>query len=175
MGKITRAKPVKLIVSFIFKEEKFFKKSKIILTRYFGELDFESYSLPFEFTDYYNEEMGSDLKKVFVSFKKLILPEQLPRIKRLTNKIEDKLSRKKKRQVNIDPGYLDQAKLVLASTKNYVHRVYLNDGIYAELTLFFQDKSFQPWQWTYPDYRTPEYIGIFNHIRELFADQVKSV
>jgi len=77
--------------------------------------------------------------------------------------------------VNIDPGYLDQAKLVLASTKNYVHRVYLNDGIYAELTLFFQDKSFQPWQWTYPDYRTPEYIGIFNHIRELFADQVKSV
>lgn len=174
MGKISRAKFVKLIVGFIFKDEKIFKKAKARLIWRFGELDFESNSLPFEFTDYYQEEMGSDLKKVFISFKKLILPEELPRIKIFTNRIEDKFSRNKKRRVNIDPGYLELPKLVLASTKDYVHRIYLNNGIYAELTLFFKDKSFEPWQWTYPDYRTKEYIGIFNHIRELFIGQIQN-
>jgi len=77
------------------------------------------------------------------------------------------------RSINIDPGYLDLARLVLASTKDYKHRIYLNKGIYAEVTLFYQDRTFQPWQWTYPDYKTPEYIAIFNKIRDILILQIK--
>lgn len=173
MGKIIRSKPVKLVTGFIFKDELAFAQAKCRLLRRFGDVDFQSPVLSFNLTSYYKDEMGDGLKRVFISFKRLILPEDLPRIKVLTNKIESKLSQAGKRRVNIDPGYLDLPKLILASTKDYAHRIYLNKGIYAELTLTFQGKSFAPWQWTYPDYRSNEYIAIFNQIRELFSEQIK--
>jgi len=173
MGKIAPTKPVKLIVGFIFKDKQAFNKARLILTRRFGRIDFESNPVLFSLTDYYQEEFGDGLSRVFISFNKLIKPRQLPGIKILTNKIEKKLSQAGKRLVNIDPGYLDLPKLVLASTKDYVHRIYLDKGIYAETTLCYQGKSFQGWQWTYPDFRTNEYINIFNHIRALYAEQIK--
>jgi len=173
MGKIAPVKPVKLIIGFIFKEKIFFEQAKRLLTGYFGKTDFESGIIPFTSTSYYEEELGSGLWRVFVSFAKLIKPQQIAKIKILTNRIEEKLSNGKKRSVNIDPGYLNSAKLVLASTKDYVHRIYLDKGIYAEITLFYQDKSFQDWKWTYPDFRSKEHIGIFNRIRELYAEQTK--
>lgn len=167
------SKGVKLIIGFIFKEEIVFNKAKAILERKFGKIDFQSQILSFSHTDYYAEEFGQDLKRKFISFQKLITPQQLAGIKILTNKIENYLSREGKRRINIDPGYLDLSKLILATTKDYRHRIYLNKGIYAEVTLFYQGKSFQSWEWTYPDYRTPEYIAIFNQIRELYAQQTK--
>jgi len=173
MGKIAPAKPVKLIIGFIFQEKKSLAKARAALIRHFGSIDFESRAMPFTLTDYYREEFGSGLKRVFISFKKLIFPQQISGIKTLTNKMEKKLSDGNKRLVNIDPGYLDSAKLILASTKDYVHRVYLGKGIYAEITLFFQNKTFCPWQWTYPDYRSSEYIAIFNRIRAIYAGQTK--
>ena len=173
MGKITPAKPVKLIVGFIFRDKQAFNKARLILIRRFGKIDFESDPIPFSMTDYYQEEFGDGLSRVFLSFNKLILPQQLPGIKILTNKIEDKLSCRGRRLVNIDPGYLDLPKLVLASTKDYVHRIYLDKGIYAETTLCYQGKSYQAWQWTYPDFRMSGYIGIFNHIRDLYAEQIR--
>ncbi|MDD2679677.1 MAG: DUF4416 family protein [Candidatus Omnitrophica bacterium] len=173
MGKITPARPVKLITGFIFKDKKAFVKARGILIKHFGNIDFESRMMPFTLTDYYREEFGSGLKRVFISFRKLIQPQQIAAVKILTNKIEKRLTCANKRTVNLDPGYLDTAKLVLASTKDYVHRIYLGKGIYAEITLFYQAKTFSPWQWTYPDYRTGDYIGIFNHIREIYTGQVK--
>ncbi|MFA5062454.1 MAG: DUF4416 family protein [Candidatus Omnitrophota bacterium] len=173
MGKIAPNKPVKLIVGFIFKEKIFFERAKHTLTRHFGRIDFESGIIPFTATSYYEEELGLGLSRVFISFAKLIKPQQIAKIKVLTNRIEEKLSNGKKRSVNIDPGYLNLAKLVLASTKDYVHRIYLDKGIYAETTLFYQGKSFQDWKWTYPDFRNKEQIGIFNRIRELYAEQTK--
>ncbi|MCX5706361.1 MAG: DUF4416 family protein [Candidatus Omnitrophica bacterium] len=169
MGKIAKARPVKLITGFIFKDNAAFKKAKILLKQRFGKIDFESQTLPFNLTDYYKKEFGDGLKRVFISFRRQIPPQELSKIKVFTNQIEKKISCGKNRLVNIDPGYLDLAKLILASTKDYVHRIYLDKGIYAEITLFYQDKSFKPWTWTYPDYRTPEYIAIFNHIREIYA------
>lgn len=173
MGKIIPNKPVKLIVGFIFKEKIFFEKAKLSLTKYFGKIDFESGLIPFNSTNYYREELGDGLSRAFISFAKLIKPQQIAKIKVLTNKIEKKLSREKRRLINIDPGYLNLAKLVLASTKDYVHRIYLDKGIYGETTLFYQDKSFQDWKWTYPDFRSKEHIGIFNQIRELYAEQIQ--
>lgn len=173
MGGIKRHSPVKLIISFIFKENSIFNRTKLILQRRFGEIDFESQPFAFTHTDYYEKEFGKDLKRKFVSFKKLIPPQGLPKIKIVTNYIENKMSKEGLRLINIDPGYIDLSKLVLASTKDYKHRIYLNQGIYAEVTLFYQNKSFNPWQWSYPDYKTGEYIAIFNQIREAYAQQIK--
>ena len=174
MGRIKRQPPVKLIIGFIFKEEDTLRKAKGLLSRKFGKIDYESAILDFSHTDYYAREFGAPLKRQFISFTELILPENLPRIKITTNRIEQKLSRQGLRVINIDPGYLNLAKLILASTKDYRHRVYLNQGIYAEVTLFYQDKSFTPWEWTYPDYKTSDYIAVFNRIREIYAKQINN-
>lgn len=172
-GSIIRKGGVKLIIGFIFKEEGILNKTRFLLERQFGKIDFESQTLPFTHTDYYEKEFGRNLKRKFISFKKLILPQNLPKIKIITNIIEKKLSTQGSRTINIDPGYLDLAKLVLASTKDYKHRIYLNQLIYAEVTLFYENKSFRPWEWTYPDYKTPEYIAIFNQIRNIYTQQIK--
>ena len=191
MGKARKHNPAKLIIGFIFREEPAFDKAKSVLKKRFGTIDFERRALPFTHTDYYEKEFGGGLKRKFISFRKLICPCNLTKIKLITNKLEHKLSmvrlrspltlsevegsRGKFRLINIDPGYLDLAKLILASTKDYKHRVYLNQGIYAEVTLFYENKSFRPWQWTYPDYRTDEYIEIFNRIRDIYAQQLTRI
>jgi len=160
---------VKLIMGFIYKDEAIFIKSRDRLKKIFGRVDFQSEPLDFNYTTYYEKEMGSDLKRRFISFSKLIPIEDLYRIKIYTNRLEAKLSNHMQRQVNIDPGYMDLAKLVLASTKDYAHRIYLGKGIFAEITLSYRNTSFVPNDWTYPDYRSQEYIGIFNEIRKLYA------
>lgn len=175
MGTIRKPHPVKLFAAFIFKEEAVLAKAKALLSKRFGAIEFESETKAFSHTRYYEEEFGAGLKRQFISFRKLIRPEQLADIKLTTNRIEARLSGDKKRTVNIDPGYIDLAKCVLASTKDYKHRIYAGKGIYTEVTLFFQGKTFQPWEWTYPDYRSPEYISILNSIRELYAKQIKDV
>ncbi|MCM8780719.1 MAG: DUF4416 family protein [Candidatus Omnitrophica bacterium] len=172
MGSIHKVLPVKLIVGFIFRIDDVFEKVKAILEKCFGKIDFESQTLAFTHTDYYEAEFGKDLKRKFISFKKLIPPQNLARIKIITNSIEKRFTQNKNRQVNLDPGYIDSAKLILASTKDYKHRIYLTQGIYAEVTLFFQNNTFQAWEWTYPDYKTPEYIEIFNQIRRIYREQI---
>ena len=173
MGKISQVAPVKLVVGFIYKEESFLRKAELTLQKYFGEIDFKSQELEFNLTDYYKEELGTNLKRGFISFKKLILPQALPKIKILTNRIEEKLSINKTRTINIDPGYLNLAKFVLATTKDFAHRIYIDKGIYAEITLAYHGKSFESWEWTYPDFRTEAYIKILNKIREIFSEQIK--
>lgn len=169
MGGIRKPPKVKLISGFIFKEEEIFHKTLAILEKHFGKIDYLSPEIPFVFTNYYKKEMGEGLKRRFISFKKFIPAENLPSIKVLTNKVEDKFAIAGSRQINIDPGFIDLAKLVLATTKDFQHRIYLNKGIYAEITLSFQGKSFKAWPWTYPDYQTKEYIDIFNQLRNTYA------
>ncbi len=160
-----------MVVGFIYRDKAVFKKTKALLEKRFGKIDFESKNLPFNYTTYYEDEFGKNLKRVFISFKDLIPPQELAKIKITTNIIEKRLSKEDSRLINIDPGYLDLAKLVLASTKDYKHRIYLNRGIYAEITLFYAGESFRPWDWTYPDYKTPEYIAIFNRVRNIYTRQ----
>lgn len=171
MGRITRAKPVKLIAGFIFKDEKYLKKTESILARRFGKIDFKSQIIPFDFTDYYAKELGCNLNRAFISFQNLISPKSLSSVKVITNRMEGKFSSGGNRLINIDPGYLDSARLVLASTKDYAHRVYLDKGIFAEITLIFRGHSFKALEWTYPDYKSEEYIDIFHKIREIFLSQ----
>jgi hypothetical protein len=157
--------PVKLIIGLIGRET-MLDKAAGILSRKFGSIDYVSPRLDFRYTDYYTAEMGSGLQRQFLSFKKPIAPGDLVRIKRWCNTVEQRcFSSGGNRGVNIDPGYLTLSKLVLATTKDHQHRLYLGKGIFAEVTLRFRNKTFMKWDWTYPDYCSPEYIGIFNHIR----------
>jgi hypothetical protein len=174
MGTIKKHFPVKLVIGLIFKDNKIYVKAKSLLERKFGPIDFESQTLDFSHTDYYEKEFGKGLKRAFVSFKKLISPDQLPAVKTITNHFEARLSRNTLRRINIDPGYLELSKFVLATTKDYKHRIYLRTGIYAEITLFYRRGSFCPWEWTYPDYRTDAYIKIFNKIRQIYVEQIKN-
>jgi hypothetical protein len=172
MGKLVSPIPVKLIIGLIFKNEEFLNITERILRSHFKATDYESQIIPFSHTDYYQKEFGLGLKRKFLSFNKLIPSERLAAIKVFTNKLEIKLSKNDYRNINIDPGYLTMAKLILASTKDFSHRIYLDKGIFAEVSLVYQKKSFQPQEWTYPDYRFTEYIQIFNEIRKLYAQQI---
>lgn len=169
MGKIRKYNPVKLVIGFIYQDEAIFISAKDKLKRIFGALDFESTPIEFTYTDYYKSEMGSNLKRRFISFRKLIALGELYRIKLCTNRLEEKFMAGGSRTINIDPGYLDLAKLVLATTKDYAHRIFLRKGIFAEVALSFRENSFSPNDWTYPDYRSKEYIDIFNQIRKQYV------
>lgn len=169
MGKAPPPEKVKLIVGLISNNTALFDKIKSILEkRLKNPADFESPVLAFVHTDYYNEEMGTGLKRKFLSFKRIVPIENIAKIKLLADKIEKKNSTNEKRNINIDPGYVDLSKLVLFSTKDYSHRIHVGKGIFAEVTLFYKDKKFRAWPWTYPDYKTDAYISVFNTIREIY-------
>jgi len=169
LGKTRKYNPVKLTIGFIYKDETVFAKAESKLRKRFGGIDFQSPAIDFNYTDYYEPEMGKGLRRRFISFRRLIRMEDLYRIKLYTNRLEARFLSGKNRLINIDPGYLDLAKLVLASTKDYSHRIYLRKGIFAEITLSYRNNSFSPNDWTYPDYRASEYVAIFNQIRKLYA------
>lgn len=171
MGKIKNPRRVKLIVGMLAKNKKLFDKVEEFFVSDFGNIDYRSPVILFDHTDYYKKEMGHPLKRRFVSFEKLIRPEQLAQIKVKTNSIEEKFSIRGKRRFNIDPGYVSESKLILATTKDYSHRIYLSKGIYAEVTLAWKKGSFQPFEWTYPDYKTGRYINILNGIRNTYMKQ----
>ena len=168
MGSISPSNPVKVIAGFIFSDPGVFEKASYQLTKRLGSIDLESGLLIFNHTFYYNNEMGTGLKRKFLSFKKLKSPEDIYKLKLLTSKIEKAFTVSGKRKINIDPGYITPGKLILLTSKNYAHRVYLKRGIYADATLVFKDKSYRGHETTYPDYRTKEYRGFFNRARGIY-------
>jgi hypothetical protein len=174
MGKAKESKPGKLFMSLIASEDEFLHQGIKDLCLAFGEVDFTSERLPFNFTDYYTKEMGRDLFRRFIIFKNLISIPLLPDIKQSTNRLEEKYATPVgNRRLNIDPGYICLEHVILATTKGYAHRPYLRDGIYADLTLIYRNKSFQPLEWTYHDYRQEEVIGLFNQFRKRYAEDLK--
>lgn len=167
-------RPVKIIAGLIVSEPGLLAPVQQALEKHWGPSDLGSDILPFSFTDYYQPEMGTDLNRKFLSFSRTVSPENLHTHKLLSNRIEEEFSLAGKRRVNIDPGYMELSKLVLFTTKNYYHRIYLAEGIYAEVTLHFRDGSFQTLPWTYPDYRSREYHEFFMRIREIYKKQLET-
>ncbi len=175
MSVISPPKPVKLICGLISNDKELIYKSAKILSKKFGPIDLKSQVMSFDHTAYYQKEMGRDLKRQFLSFSRLIGPQHLPKVKLFTNRLERRISvgPQRKRRINLDPGYISGSKLVLATGKNYCHRIYLGKGIYAEVTLYFAGGTFRPYEWTYPDYKTAGYIEFFNQARRLYLAAVK--
>ncbi|MFA7574132.1 MAG: DUF4416 family protein [Arcobacteraceae bacterium] len=183
MGQIYYPNPVKLIFSIIGNEDYMFLEAKVYLTKIFGKIDMESEFQNFDFTDYYKKEMGDCLKQQLISFEKLIIPTKLSIIKHISNKMEltiatnnnEGILKKRKRRINLDPGYLTLSKFILASTKDGSARIYLNHGIYAEITLSFIHKTFQPLDWTYLNYQTFLFINFLNDVRKKYKDQINII
>ncbi len=156
MGKIKEAEPVKLICGLIYDTVERFESVVNDLEAKFGPVECESEQAEFSHTGYYSEEMGEELFRSFVSFENIINPVRLKDIKHFTNELEIKnLGSDEGRTVNVDPGVVTLSSLILASTKDFSHRIYLGDGIYGEVTLLYENKLFMPLKWTYPDYKTP--------------------
>jgi len=175
MGEIKIHQPVKLISGLLYPSETLIKEVESILINELGSIDLQSEAFPFNLTDYYVDELGEGILRKYISFEKLIDIVRLPDIKIWTNEIEKNFSDKDsgKRKINIDPGYLTLSKMILATTKNYSHRIYLRDGIYAEVTLHYHNKSFTPWDWTYPDYKLEKTINFFNKVRDIYKEQLQ--
>ena len=139
-----------------------------------GSIDMVSPWLDFNYTSYYEPEMGSPLFRRVFAFKSLIEQSSLPEIKIITNKIETKYSKNDKRLINIDPGYMLQARFVLATGKNYAHRIYIGLGIYADLTLIYQKGSFRKLPWTYPDYTEKNMLTYLEMVRNKYVADLKN-
>lgn len=166
---------VKLISSLFSSERDLIDKVILEMEELFGSIDTISPWLFFDRTRYYEKEMGWPLHRRFITFKGLICPEELPSKKLTTNKIEKSYSNDEKRRINIDPGYISLERLILATGKNYTHRIYLSKGIYADLTLVFHKGSFSPLEWTYRDYSDPGVIKFFNDQREKYKNQIRGI
>jgi|YNPMSStandDraft_2_1061718.scaffolds.fasta_scaffold02103_2 hypothetical protein len=166
---------VKLLIGILLNDLNLEDKVLNILIKKFGKIDYKTTPYKFTHTDYYNKEMGENIYRFYISFEQLIYGHQLGKIKIITNKIENKFKKNGKRSVNIDPGFISLANLVLATTKNYSHRIPLNNKIYAEVTLIYENKKFNTLPWTYPDYALDENIKEFEKMRDLLKIKLKEL
>ena len=165
--------PVKLIASIFTPKDDLIREVINELSLRYGPVDWESPPMFFDRTRYYEREMGWPLHRRFVSFEYLISPDDIVNVKLETNELESRYLQEGSRLVNIDPGYIGLERLVLATGKNYVHRVYLRKGIYADLTLIYKKGSFRSLDWTYKDYANPKMIEMFNNVRKRYTEQLK--
>jgi Domain of unknown function (DUF4416) len=174
MGEAREPQPVKFFVGILTAMPSALTGLRGSLEERFGPIDGESELLEFAYTDYYESEMGSGLKRKFWGFGRLGSPDALVDSKLFTNQVEQTLATDGKRTVNIDPGYLTAARVVLASTKDSAHRLYMGRGIYGEVTLMYQKKDFHALPWTYPDYRSQSYLRYFRELRKVYMVQLAS-
>lgn len=171
MGRIRLPEPVKLVVAMLAREPTAFDEAADRLAALYGEIDYAGPPIPFDVSAYYDAEMGSGLARRFIAFRRLIDPGDLADAKLAAQALETEMSVEGRRRVNLDPGYLCAGKLVLATTKNQQHRIYLGKGVFAEVALRYRDGAWQPWEWTYRDYRSPEYARVLDEIRAIYMVQ----
>ncbi len=177
MAKIRPPLPVKLFAGVLTSIPEIFPRAEQRLAALFGPVDSRGGPFLFDMTHYYDEAMGTPLYRCFLSFEKLIDPPAVAEAKVKTNDVEFAFAdeyRSVQRPINLDPGYLEQSKIVLASTKNYYHRILISGGIYAEVTLHFEEGKWQSFPWTFPDYRTDQYLPFFSSLREKYRGQLSA-
>jgi hypothetical protein len=165
MSRPSEPPPAKLIMGLLYRESDFQRRALDIMEERYGPLDMLTEPIPFSYTAYYDREMGAGLLRQMASFENLVEMGGLPDIKLTTNEIEIELAVSGRRTVNLDPGILTEERLVLASGKNFTHRIYLKDGIYADLTLIYRKGAFHPLPWTYADYREPHLLHLFKALK----------
>ena len=178
MWELKEPKPAKLIIGILAANRQCLHTAVEALTSKFGRTDFVSNVWQFTQTDYYKDQTGEHILRQFVSTEQLIAPALLAKIKHRTNKLEQKLAAKLAlplpRPVNLDPGIIEPSKLILASTKNYSHRIYIGKKMYAEATLIFDRGHWRPFDYTYPDYKQQCYFDFFDKVRTRLLEQIKS-
>jgi len=176
MAEIKPFAPVKLICGIIASKKDVFAQTQSYLEDEFGPVDHASARFAFTYTDYYEKQMGPALERQFLSFHNLIKPGQLSRIKIWANGLEDTIQAEfgsQHRMVNIDPGYITAAALIMATAKDFAHRIPLQDGIYAHLELLFLKKEIKTLSWTYPDYENELYHDFLLDVRKSYLLQLR--
>lgn len=172
------SKPIKqssavIVVAFMYEDTEVYKKALLKLKKKLGAVEIEGDEFLFSHSDYYKNEMGGNLKKRFVVFSKLQSRGYLLNIKKYTNKLENIFVKENRRLVNIDPGMLTLENFILATNKNFTHRIYIGDNIFADLTLIYQKKKgYTKLKWTYIDYSSEETLNFLNHVRDVFYDKL---
>ena len=178
MWKLKDPKPVKLIIGILAADRQCLHAAIEAIETKFRKVDLVSDVWPFDKTNYYKDETGKHILRQFFSIERLIHPGKLAKIKHRTNKLEQKLAAKSAlplpRPVNLDPGIIEPSKLILATTKNYSHRIYIGKKMYAEVTLIFDKGSWRPFDHTYPDYRQQCNFDFFDKVRKRLLEQLKS-
>lgn len=173
MSELREPFPGKLVMSIFAKTVELLEEACTLCTALWGEIEQASSVLPFNQTDYYRPEFGTDLVRRFYCFKKLVPQNCLINVKLNVHKLEYQNCIDGRRKFNIDPGILTLERLILATGKNYTHRIYLGEGVFADLTLIFKQGSFRALQWTYPDYASPESIEFWNGVRQSYLNELK--
>lgn len=177
MGVATEPKPAKYFVALLAADPEDLSSAESDLASLLGAIDARSETLPWKLSSFYEKEMGPKLLRRFVSFEALLSPEKLSDVKLATQDLEasnrgtpvDPLGRR----VNVDPGYIEAGKAVLASTKNASQRIYLRAGIYAEATLLYYNGAFHGCPYTYPDYLWPETLNFLTRLRAIYLQQLR--
>jgi hypothetical protein len=173
VGTATTPDKIKPFAAITFAPEARVAEVTSALVRFFGPVDFSYGPVPFDFTDYYGDEMGKGLTKMYLTFETQAEREALADVKVFTNDLERRYAAKGRRTVNIDPGYIAADKLVLASTKDFYHRVYLSQGIFAEVTLHYRKGIYRFFSWTFPDYREPAFLEFLQRVRARYVKTVR--
>ena len=162
--------PAKLLASFIYRDEERFADARGLFAERIGEVERVSARLPFDFTDYYAREMGAPLVRRFVVAAGLVARDALAAVKESAERIETELSVGGRRTVNVDPGLLTEENFILATGKNYSHRVYLRDGVFADLTLVYEKGEYRALPWTYPDYASDAVRAFLADVRSAYRE-----
>jgi hypothetical protein len=178
MWNLKKPDRVKLIIGILAADNQCLSAAANTCQKKFGQADFLSHIWHFRHTDYYRNETGDNILRQFISIDHLIRPGKLAAIKHRTNRLERKLAENLDndlpRPVNLDPGIIEPSKLVLATTKNHSHRVYIGKKMYAEVTLVYKNGTWQHFDYTYPDYRQERYFEFFEKVRKKLLEQRKS-
>jgi len=175
MARLADPAPVKLFVVTLHRNPSILDQALKLLTETWGEIDFESEDFPFQETNYYDQEMGPGLLRRFYSFRNLIHPDQIVEAKLHSNSIEEQFAQGAARTINLDPGYLDTYKVVLASAKFGGQKIYLRDGIYADMTLTMYKGKWEAFLWGFPDFKSRKYDAVLCKIRDLYKEQRRNL
>ncbi len=161
-----------IFIASLFSSQDVFEAAAPRLKDLFGSVYYESAALPWDYSTYYDSELGTPLYRHFMFFEAVVDPVLLVEAKLAVGDIEKEFSINGNRQINLDPGYLSLAKVVLASRKNYSHRIYLGRGVFCELELFYQEGRFNPLPYTYFDYRDDRFLKFFTKARTLLKKRL---
>lgn len=173
MSTIKPPAPVALFIAALYALDLPDAATGKLIAEHFGNTLAPGPVFDFTFSDYYTAEMGPNLRKAFFVLDRLIDPSELPEWKLRAMALEEQHARNGKRTINLDPGYLEAPKLVLATAKNFAHRIYLGRGVYADVQLYVRDGKFQANSWTYPDYKLPEHLRFFEQARAKYFEKMK--
>lgn len=173
MSQLREPCAVKLFMGLIYKPDSSIEELFEKIQNELGEIEFSTEEIPFDHSSYYAKEMGEGLKRKLITLKKLIKRSDIVEIKTFTNRLEEVFSYEGNRSINIDPGYIAQEHLVLATGKGFSHRPYLGSGVYADLTLIYKGNEYRTLEWTYPDYGNTEMRKLFKNLRKQYVLQLE--